>query len=62
MPSARPRGDVALWLFVGFMMLLHVVVIMMPAEPGSMLLVAIEAFAIYGILALLAAGVERLRR
>jgi len=61
-PSARPSGDVALWLFVGIMMLLQVLVIMMPAEPGSMLLVAIEAFAIYGILALLAAGVERLRR
>jgi hypothetical protein len=61
-PSARPRGDVALWLFVGFMMLLQTVVIMMPSEPGSMLLVAAEAFTIYGILALLAAGVERLRR
>ena len=61
-PSARPRGDVALWSFVGFMMLLHVVVITMPAEPGSMLLVAVEAFTIYGILALLAARVERLRR
>ena len=61
-PSAHPRGDIALWLFVGFMMLLHVVIIMMPTEPGSMLLVAAEAFAIYGVLALLAAGVERLRR
>ena len=61
-PSARPRGDVALWLFVGFMMVLHVVIVMLPTEPGSLLLVAAEAFAIYGILALLAAGVERLRR
>ena len=61
-PSARPRGDVALWLFVGFMMLLQIVVIVMPSEPGSMLLVAAEAFTIYGILAPLAAGVEILRR
>jgi len=61
-PSVRPRGDVALWLFVGFMMLLHVVILMMPSEPGSMLMIAAEAFAIYGLLALLAAGVERLRR
>jgi len=61
-PSARRRGDVALWLFVGFMMLLHVVTLMMPAPEGAMLVIAAEAFAIYAILALLAAGVERLRR
>ena len=62
LPSARPRGDVALWLFVAFMMVLHVVTLMMPAPEGSMLVIAAEAFAIYGLLALLAAGVERLRR
>lgn len=62
LPSSRPRGDIALWLFVAFMMVLQVIVITMPAQPGSMLLVAVEAFAIYGLLALLAAGVERLRR
>jgi len=62
LPSARSRGDVALWLFVAFMMVLHVVTLMMPAPEGSMLVIAAEAFAIYGLLALLAAGVERLRR
>jgi len=62
LPSARPRGDVALWLFVAFMMALHVVTLMMPAPEGSMLVIAAEAFAIYGLLALLAAGVESLRR
>ena len=44
------------------MMALHVVTLMMPAPEGSMLVIAAEAFAIYGLLALLAAGVERLRR
>jgi hypothetical protein len=62
LPSTRPRGDVALWLFVAFMMVLHVVTLMMPAPEGSMLVIAAEAFGIYGLLALLAAGVERLRR
>lgn len=62
LPSARPRGDVALWLFVAFMMVLHFVTLMMPSPEGSMLVIAAEAFAIYGLLALLAAGVERLRR
>jgi hypothetical protein len=31
-------------------------------EPGSLVLVAVEACTIYGVLALLAAGVEHLRR
>ena len=62
LPSVRPRGDVALWLFVAFMMALHVITLRMPPPEGSMLVIAAEAFAIYGLLALLAAGVERLRR
>jgi len=61
-PSARPRGDIALALFVAFLMLAHVLTLMIPAEPGSQLAFAGEAFAIYGVFALLAAGVERLRR
>ncbi len=61
LPSAKLRGDIALWLFVAFMMVLHVVTLMMPPPEGSMLVIAAEAFAIYGLLALLAAGVERLR-
>jgi len=35
---------------------------MMPAPEGSMLVIAAEAFAIYGVRARFAAGVERLRR
>jgi len=61
-PSVRPRGDVALWLFVGFMMMLHAATLAMPPPEGSMLIIAAEASAIYAILALLAAGVEYLRR
>ncbi len=61
-PSVKPRGDIAVWLFVGFLMVAHVGTLMLPAEPGSQVVFAAEAFAIYGLFALLAAGVERMRR
>ena len=62
MPSARPRGDIALWLFVGFLMLVYLAVVVMPPQPGATRLIASELLAVYAISAALAALVERLRR
>jgi hypothetical protein len=57
----HPRGDVALWLFVAFLIVVHALIGSMPARAGSTLLFAAMAFILYGVLAALAA-VERLRR
>jgi hypothetical protein len=62
MPNVRPRGDMALWLFVGFMMLLYLGIRSASAEPGATGLVAAELFTVYVVLAGLAALVERLRQ
>jgi len=62
MPSARPHGDWALWLFVAFLMLLYLAVIANPADPNATRLIAAQLFGVYVLSATLALLVERLRR
>jgi hypothetical protein len=59
MPS--PRGRVALWAFVAFMAVFQVYANFGP-PPASSQIEAISALAAYTVLALMAAGVEALRR
>jgi hypothetical protein len=61
-PSARPSGDIVLWAFVAFLILLQLYITFTPAAGGATSGFAYTALGAYLGLTGLAALVERARR